>query len=531
MRTRSGIRHLTRLAGILMLLVSLLACSSSYLSGTELTATAQLSPATSTSQPARSTPTTQVSAARATPTEPAVVIPTYTDQPENTSTPQPTVTTDPNATPKPPILYYTQAGDTLPSIARRFGVRVDQIQTSEVIPQSGLVNPKLLLLIPDVLTGVFDSTIILPDSEVVYSPSAADFDVGKYVLSQDGYLKTYSQPVGNQKYSGAEIVELVAMENSVNPYLLLTLLEYKSHWVTGQPLNLVETDYPMGYVKLEYKGLYKQLSWVVEQLAVGYYGWRAGTLSTLRFRGGEEVRLSPGLNAGSVAMQYLFAQWYDKYEWAGALYGEGNMPWQMKAMFGDFFERAKSVDPLYPADLAQPQLELPFLPGRVWSYTGGPHGAWAPTGALAAIDFAPPSVEGGCVDSPEWVSAMAPGVIVWSENGLVIEDLDSDGNQFTGWNIIYLHIATKDRVPVGTRLETGGKIGHPSCEGGSATGTHVHVARKFNGEWILADGPLPFELSGYTVHAGAAIYEGTLENGADVVVADPKSSNKSQLFR
>ena len=64
-----------------MLLVSLLACSSSYLSGTELTATAQLSPATSTSQPARSTPTTQVSAARATPTEPAVVIPTYTDQP------------------------------------------------------------------------------------------------------------------------------------------------------------------------------------------------------------------------------------------------------------------------------------------------------------------------------------------------------------------------------------------------------------------------------------------------------------------
>ena len=90
MRTRSGIKHLRLLAGILLLLVSLLACSSSYLSGAELTATAQISPATNTALPAPSTPTTQVSLAPATPAEPPVVIPTYTDLPENTSTPQPT---------------------------------------------------------------------------------------------------------------------------------------------------------------------------------------------------------------------------------------------------------------------------------------------------------------------------------------------------------------------------------------------------------------------------------------------------------
>ena len=230
-------------------------------------------------------------------------------------------------------------------------------------------------------------------------------------------------------------------------------------------------------------------------------------------------------------MQYLFAQWYDPLEWAGALYGAESMPKLLTSMFGNFYIRSEAVEPLYPPDLQQPQLELPFVPGRVWSYTGGPHSAWGPNGALSAIDFAPPSSESGCVDSDEWVTAMAPGVIVRSENGLVIEDLDGDGIEQTGWNIMYLHIATRNRVEVGTVLETGDKIGHPSCEGGNATGTHTHVSRKFNGEWILADGPLPYVLSGYTAHYSGEPYEGTLVNGDDVVVASPLSSNISQIYR
>ena len=44
-------------------------------------------------------------------------------------------------------------------------------------------------------------------------------------------------------------------------------------------------------------------------------------------------------------------------------------------------------------------------------------------------------------------------------------------------------------------VETDDRIGHASCEGGVSTGTHLHFARKYNGEWVLADGPLPFVLS------------------------------------
>jgi hypothetical protein len=39
-------------------------------------------------------------------------------------------------------------------------------------------------------------------------------------------------------------------------------------------------------------------------------------------------------------------------------------------------------------------------------------------------------------------------------------------------------------------------IGHPSCEGGCFHRTHVHLTRKYNGEWIAAGNALPYVLSG-----------------------------------
>ena len=529
MTTRSRARKLQLVAALVMLLSASLACSQSYVSPAELTATAQWFTATSTAG------TPSPTAAPPTPTETTgpTSLPTFTDVPEETATPRPTVTTDPRATPKPPILYYTQAGDTLASITGRFGVTASQISYSVSVPQTGLISPNILLVIPDVLSDVFTSESFMPDSEVVYSPSAADFDYEKYIMDAGGYLSTYVEKMNTGNYTGVQIIRRVALENSINPYLLLALLEYKSHWVLGQPTNLAEKEYPMGMVRLEERYLYHQLSWAVQQLNIGYYGWRAGTLYELKFKDGSIKRIDPELNAGSAAIQYLFAQWYDPLEWAGALdvHSESSFPSKMAGMFGDFLIRAQTVEPLYPADLTQPTLELPFQRGKAWGFTGGPHSAWGPDGALAALDFAPPSEEPGCVQSDEWVTAMAPGVIVRSEDGLVMEDLDGDGIEQTGWNIMYFHIETRGRIAVGTRVETGDKIGHPSCEGGVATGTHTHVVRKFNGEWILAGGPLPFTMSGYVAEAGDEAYRGYLVKGSEIISSNGIGSYDSQIMR
>jgi hypothetical protein len=97
--------------------------------------------------------------------------------------------------------------------------------------------------------------------------------------------------------------------------------------------------------------------------------------------------------------------------------------------------------------------------------------------------------------------------------------------------MLYLHIASSGKVEKGAYLEQDQKIGHPSCEGGSATGTHVHIARKFNGEWIPADGPLPFELGGWVVHKGDLVYEGTMTRGDDVITARTYGSFETIITR
>jgi murein DD-endopeptidase MepM/ murein hydrolase activator NlpD len=110
-------------------------------------------------------------------------------------------------------------------------------------------------------------------------------------------------------------------------------------------------------------------------------------------------------------------------------------------------------------------------------------------------------------------------------------DLDGDGYEQTGWNLLYMHVKAKDRVPKGTWVETNDHIGHPSCEGGVSTGTHLHFARKFNGEWVTADGPIPFIMSGWKVIAGDAPYIGKMIRDDETVIADLNGQKWSNIFR
>lgn len=431
-----------------------------------------------------------------------------------------------------PLLYYTQAGDTLLVIAIRFGVEAEKITSpSSTIPQPGLLIPNTLLIIPHMLVNTTSSTKIVPDSELVYSPSAIDFNVADYVTKAGGYLSGYKEWLGSTQWTnGAEIIQRIAQENSINPRLLLAILEYQSSWVFGQPSNARQEDYPMGKVDYSLKGLYSQLAWAVNQLSIGYYGWREGWVTEIQFSDGVTARLAPDLNSGTVAIQYYYAQVYDTPGWLGALDPNSGIPAIYEKMFGSPWSRAMEVEPLYPPNLSQPELILPFLIGQVWSYTGGPHGAWERDGARAAVDFAPGSTESGCVESNASVVASVAGLIVRAGHGAIVEDLDGDGNEQTGWNILYLHV-TDIQVEVGDWVESSDLLGHPSCEGGIATGTHVHIARKFNGEWISADGPLPFVLSGWTVHAGSVPYVGTMTKGSNTVTSSIYGSGESIIMR
>jgi len=443
----------------------------------------------------------------------------------------PTATPSVSNTPRPPLLYYTQSGDTMEGVAARFGVQPGEITSPKPLVGGGFLNPGQLLMIPDVLDGIEPMAKLLPDCEVVYSACALDFNIENYVNQAGGYLSRYTEYLDNRTYTGSEIVEKVAVENSLNPRLILALIEYQGHWVFGDPQNLAETDYPLGWIVYSRKGLYKQLTWAVHEINRAYFGWRSGSQTAISFANGDALRLNPQINAGTAALLSIMARVYSQMDWAGVTYGTDSLPILYEQMFGSPWQRAQSVEPLITPNLEQPNLELPYRVGHAWSYTGGPHPVWGEDSPFGALDFAPPDEVKGCTPSLDWVTAPAPGLVIRSDNGVVVLDLDGDGYDQTGWTILLLHIATEGRVNVGTWVEQDGKIGHPSCEGGSATGRHVHIARKYNGEWMLADGPIPFIMSGWRAYAGDAAYEGTIIRGEEIIRARSYGSSANQVYR
>jgi hypothetical protein len=427
--------------------------------------------------------------------------------------------------------YYAQSGDTLGALEKRFEVSSYEILSNEILYPKTFIPNGELLFIPNRTGQDADPMFLLPDSEVINSPSAASFDLHAYVEQAGGYLSNYSEHFNDGRLSGSEIVERVAMDNSVNPRVLLSLLEFRSGWVFGDSVTAKGVEYPMGFVVQGREGLYKELVLTANYLNTGYYGWRSGTVTDLGFQDGRQLRIHPGLNAGSVGIQVLFSKWYRQDTWSSALYGEDNIVSLHTAMFGDPWLRAATVEPLFTSDVSQPEMALPFVVGERWSMTGGPHAAWNSGSPRGAIDLAPVTGEAECAVSYTWVTASAPGLITRSERNLVVIDLDGDGYEQTGWNVVYFHIADKERIDAGSFVDLDDQIGHPSCEGGRSTGTHVHIARKYNGEWLLADGPLPFILSGWLVYADDANYKGGMRKDGQEVIASPVGPRTSIVVR
>ena len=190
-----------------------------------------------------------------------------------------------------------------------------------------------------------------------------------------------------------------------------------------------------------------------------------------------------------------------------------------------------------PPGLQQPHMQLPFESGREWAFTGGPHGGWGDGSAWAGLDFAPPGSGLGCVNSDAWVVAVADGMIVRSDQGAVMQDLDvngpntHDGQEQTGWVVLYMHIETRDRIPAGSYVRAGERIGHPSCEGGVSTGTHLHLARRYNGVWISADGNLPFVLEGWVSLGDGQEYDGFLQKNGKTVEAWEGIRPENTIYR
>lgn len=425
--------------------------------------------------------------------------------------------------------YTAQTGDTLPAIATHFNTTVDEILAANTFipPEATTMPPGMPMKIPIYYIPFWGSAYqIIPDSHFVNGPGSVGFDTSAFIASQSGWLNGYMEYAFNDNHTAGEIIDFVAQQFSISPRLLLALLDYQVGGLSELAMPEGGIEYVLGYENYQYKGLYMQLVWAANLLNNGYYQWRSGDLVSFDMLDERLVRPDPWQNAASVAIQHYFSKLYtgDLYDRAIAHDGLGMV---YKELFGDPWQ---TDAPHIPGSLTQPEFRLPFNAGVEWAFTGGPHTGYGQGEPFAALDFAPGSIKSGCTPTDEWATAVADGVIARSETGTVVLDLDGDGDERTGWILFYFHIGTEGRATTGRVVKAGEPIGYPSCEGGRATGTHIHVARKYNGEWILASGVLAFNLEGWVAQGGANAYQGTLIRNARVITACDCSDAASQIM-
>ncbi|HMB22198.1 MAG TPA: LysM peptidoglycan-binding domain-containing protein [Anaerolineales bacterium] len=446
------------------------------------------------------------------------------------STPVPAPTSGrPEYKPGELVEYTAQNGDTLPALAARFNTTVEEIRTANpIVPQEATTMPPgLPMKIPIYYLPLWGTAYqSIPDHAFVNGPGQVGFSTSAFVASTSGWLKNYRTYAGDKKRTGAEVVDYVALNYSISPQLLLALLEYQTGALTNpeQPGG----KYILGFRRVNYEGPYLQLVIAANALNNGYYSWRAGKLTEIELLDETLFRPDPWQNAGSVALQYYFSRLYAGDKYYGSIGPEG-LAHVYQTFFGDPWVASVTV---LPGSLQQPAFLFPFPGGQAWTYTGGPHTGWGKGEPYSAVDFAPPAEHSGCFEARQenYSIAMADGLVVRSDTDGLMLDLDKDGDERTGWVIFYLHLAAERRASLGTELHAGEKIGYPSCEGGEVTGTHVHIARKYNGEWILADGPLAFNMNGWLAHNGREAYKGTLTRGALTITACECSDIQSQVI-
>lgn len=449
-----------------------------------------------------------------------------TQQPSSTPSQEPRLTMTPaplSATPTPMIpqtlptlrvnedLYTIQSGDSLAGIALRNQVSVRQIVDANNIENPDLINPGQVIVIPPASANELATSFrIIPDSEIYYGPSVKDFDVESIIWQFNGKLNWYQEELEDGTVlSGAEIVQRVANEQSVNPRLLLALIEHQSGCLLSRNEDCDLEKYPLGLINSNQQGLYKQLSWTANELLRGSGLWEKSLLAVWTLADGDVMRIDASINAGTAGIQHLFSLIQDKATWKQAV-SEIGFYQTYNELFGYPF--AFSVDPILPKDLVQPDLILPLAEGDVWLLTSGPHWSWGTGSPWAALDFAPPGEDDdyGCYYSDAPVLAAADGLVVRSEGSAVVIDLDGDGYEQTGWTLNYFHISESSSISAGTRVATGDVIGISSCEGGVTNGTHFHIARRYNGIWIEAGGEIPFNLGGWVARSYGIVYDGSL---------------------
>jgi len=381
--------------------------------------------------------------------------------------------------------------------------------------------------------------MILPDSRVVFGPRLSTFRTQQFLDGFPGILRDLHETVEGNSMAASDMINLVAHYYSLNPKLILALIEFRSGLVSEAEPPREAMDFALGHFDAHDKGFLAQLTWAAQTIVEGYYGYKTGVSGSFTLTDGTLIDDRELVNAGSYAIRRLLAMDLPPEQWQSAVSRDNASFYATYVkLFGDPFAEAMAQGPEVRIE-SQPMLHLPWNIGDTWYYTAGPHRNDGCTnwengicqdnwGILSSVDFAPTGDYGKCDGNSDlyvpgqWVLAAGDGVVTFAANSLVEIDHDGDGDPGTGWATSYFHLYDDSiQVPWGASVSSGAALGNPSCQapGGQATAPHLHFSVRRDGEFVDIGGLV---ISGWTVHDGPHQYQGSMTKPGE---ADRYSNN------
>ena len=354
---------------------------------------------------------------------------------------------------------------------------------------------------------------LLADGQFVWGPNVGDFDVRAFLIERDSPLADYSGSVVSW-----------AGYTSVNPQVLLTLLELRHGLVTA---------IPPGADRAQVDGWAEQDSM---DLASAFYDFLY-TWGSRRPQGEREpsgspvvaladggaVEISRQTNAGTYAIAAALAKTGEQATWSAQISPAGGG--SFAAVFDSFFpdtDRLEDSNQINPADLPPDDFfQLPFPLGATWSFNG-PHnwngGSDPPP--YSSMDFSSTWPHDPPFPLHHAVAAAGGTGTILSPNPFFSDQpcwvrIDHGG----GWTSSYYHMRNLGPPgDLGSLARNGalGTIGEEICNGGYASGAHVHFSLLYDGAYVDLEG---IKLSGWTVHVGPTPYtSGSLERDGQTLL-------------